>query len=98
MSTILDFISNNGLVSALIAAAVSAIIGGAWKWRRDHEDSQVIYNFLLTSETRTIFSFRSTEAISSHTKLPEERVADLCSKHPKIRRSEKEKQSWALVE
>ena len=94
----LDFISNNALISALIVVAVTTAIGGAWKWRNEHRDSQAIYNFLLTSKEGTNFSFRSTEAISSHTRLSEERVADLCSKHKKIRRNEKEKQSWTLVE
>lgn len=58
---------------------------------------RAIYQFLLTSKAGTAFTFRSTEAISSHTKISEERVADLCSNHPKIRRNEKEKQSWTLV-
>ena len=93
----LDFISNNALISALIAAAVIAAAGGVWKWWHDRKDSQAIYNFLLTSKARTSFSFRSTAAISSHTRLSEKRVADLCSKHPKIRRNEQEKQSWTLV-
>lgn len=93
----LEFISNNALVSALIAAAVIAAARGGWKWWHDRKDSQAIYNFLLTSKAGTSFSFRGTEAISSHTKLSEKRVADLCSKHPKIRRNEKQKQSWTLV-
>lgn len=97
MATVLEFINNNGLVSTLIAALVIAAAGGAWKWWHDRKDSQTIYNFLLNSKSCTDFTFRSTEAISSHTKIPEKRVAELCSKHPKIRRNENEKQSWTLV-
>ncbi len=93
----LEFISNNALVSTLIAATVIGIAGAGWKWWHDQNDSQAIYNFLLSSKTGTDFTFRSTEAISSHTKIPEKRVASLCSGHPKIRRNEKEKQSWRLV-
>lgn len=92
----LEFISNNALVSALVAAVIVAAAGWVWKWRHDRRDSQAIYQFLLTSKAGTAFSFRSTEAISSHTKISEERVAALCSRHPKIRRNEKEKQSWTL--
>jgi hypothetical protein len=98
VSTMLEFICNNALVSGLIVAPVIAVAGGVWKWRHDRKDSQTIYNFLLKSKAGTDFTFRSTEAISSHTKIPERRVADLCSKHPKIRRNEEEKQSWTLVE
>jgi flavin-dependent dehydrogenase len=93
----LKFISDNAIVSALIAAVVIAAASGLWKWWRDRKDSKIVYDFLLASKTETSFSFRSTEAISSHTKLSEKRVAELCSKHPKIRRNEKEKQSWTLI-
>ena len=93
----LESISSNALVSTLIAAAVVGIAARGWKWWHDRNDSQTIYNFLLSSKTGTDFTFRSTEAISSHTKISEKRVADLCSKHPKIRRNEKERQSWTLV-
>lgn len=95
---ILDFVSNNALGSAITATAVFALIGGIWKWRRDRKDSEIIYNFLLDSRSTTGYTFRSTEAISSHTKIAENRVAKLCSKHPKIRRNEKEKQSWTLLD
>lgn len=96
MSAMLEFISNNALTSTLIAAAVVGIAGAGWNWWHDSSDSQAIYDFLLSSKTETNFTFRSTEAISSHTKIHEKRVAYLCSRHPKIRRNEKEKKSWTL--
>ena len=97
MKAILDFVSNNALVSALIAAAILAAVGGIWKWWRDRRDSNSIYRFMLDSKSRTHFDFRTTPAIASHTKLPADRVAALCARHPKIRRNEKEKESWTLV-
>jgi hypothetical protein len=96
-ATMLEFLSNNALVSALITALVIAAAGATWKWWHDRKDSQTIYNFLLTSKAGTDFTFRSTEAICSHTRISEKRVAELCSKHPKIRRNEKEKRSWTSV-
>lgn len=60
-------------------------------------DSEEIYQFLLQSQKEGKFGFRSTEAISSHTKLPRERVEELCSKHAKIRRNEKERETWRLT-
>jgi hypothetical protein len=98
MSNVFNFISNNALVSAVVAATVIAVVSGIWKWWHDRKDSKAIYNFLRDSKSATAYSFRSTEAISSHTKISERRVAALCSKHPMIRRNEKEKQSWTLVE
>jgi hypothetical protein len=98
MKAVLDFISNNNLASALIAALVVAAAGGVWKWCHDHQDSKKIYDFMANSGSSTDFTFRSTQAISSNTKIPETRVAKLCSRHPKIRRNENEKQSWTLVE
>ena len=88
-------------MGAILSAIISAVVIGAgvygFKRLRDWKDSQAIYNFLLASKEGTSFDFRSTAAISSHTKISEKRVADLCSKHPKIRRNEKQKQSWKLT-
>ena len=98
MTEAIQFISNNNLASALAAAAILAIVGGVWKWHRDRRDRKKILEFMLASKAETGFTFRSTEAISSHTKISENRVADLCSKHPKIKRNEKEKQSWRVVD
>ena len=33
MTDAIQFISNNNIASALVVAAILAIIGGAWKWR-----------------------------------------------------------------
>jgi hypothetical protein len=96
MSTIINFISNNALISSLIAAAIIGAVTWIWKLERDRKDSNAIYQFLLDSKSSGGFIFRSTHAIASHTKLTEERVAMLCARHPKIHRNEKEKQSWRL--
>lgn len=97
MSAILETISNNQLVSGLVVAGIIAVVGAVRKWRHDHRDSKKIYDFMLKSKLGSEFTFRSTEAISSATKISEKRVSALCSKHPKIKRNEKEKQSWKLI-
>lgn len=98
MSRILNFVSTNALLSSLAAAAI--VGGAAWvaKVRKDRRDSENIYNFLVASKAEAGFTFRSTEAIASHTKLSESRVAELCAIHPKIRRNQKQLQSWTLAE
>ena len=98
MSKFLDFVMNNSLGSALAAAVIVAVTVCLWKCYRNWSESKKIYSFLLTSKAETGFTFRSTEAISSHTKIAESRVSELCSKHAKIKRNEKEKQSWQLIE
>ena len=98
MSEFLDLITNNSLGSALAAAVIIAVIGSLGNCYRNWNDSKKIYNFLLISKAGTDFTFRSTEAISSHTQIAESRVAELCSKHAKIKRNEKTKQSWQLIE
>lgn len=98
MSGLLNFIMDNNLGSALAATAIVAVLAWLWKCHKDWNDSKKIYNFLLTSKAITDFTFRSTEAISSHTQISENRVAELCNKHAKIKRNEKVKQSWQLIE
>ena len=94
----IDFFMSNSLGSALAATAIVTLIMWLWKCNKSREDSKKIYNFLLSSKISTNFTFRSTEAISAHTKISESRVAEICSKHPKIKRNEKTKQSWQIVE
>lgn len=98
MNEALALISSNSLVSALVAAAVLAIFGGCLKWYRDYTDSNKILDFMRKSKSETKYTFRSSEAISSYTKLTQSRVEDLCSKHPMIMRNENQKQSWRMVE
>ena len=97
MNAIFDTISNNQLISGIAVAVILALVGAGLKWNRDRRDSQKIYDFMLKSQSRTDFTFRSTEAISSATKIPEKRVENLCIKHPNIKRNEKQRQSWKLV-
>ena len=101
LKPIVDLVNNNLLVSAIVAALVAAAIIAVLTWTlksyRDRRDSRKIFDFLLKSKDGTNYCFRSTAAISSDTKIPENRVAELCSRHPKIKRNEKEKQSWRLM-
>jgi hypothetical protein len=69
MNEAFQSISNNNLTSALVAAAILAIVGGVWKWTRDRRDSKKIFDFMRKSKAETNFTFRSTGAISSHTKI-----------------------------
>jgi len=98
MSRFISFISNNALTSTLVGAAILA--GTSWGLRKlkDRRDSATIYSFLQNSENVSDLNFRTTSAISANTNLSEDRVAALCSRHPKIRRNEKALQSWTLGE
>ncbi|WP_454258367.1 hypothetical protein [Pseudoxanthomonas mexicana] len=98
MNQLVDLISNNALISTLTGAAILGVIGWAIKALRDRRDNAAIFNFLSGSKSATGWDFRSTAAIASHTKLSESRVASLCAAHPKIRRNEKQLQSWTLAE
>jgi len=98
MDVLIEFVTNNALASTLVGAA---IIGGlSWLWRTNqyNKDSNAIMSFLTNSSKDTSFTFRSTEAIASHTNLTESRVSTICAKHQNIKRNTNEKQSWRLVE
>jgi hypothetical protein len=95
---IFEYISNNQLLSSLFATTIIGIIAFSWTYWKNFRDSKKIYEFLLQSKSNTDFTFRSTQAISSKTKITESRVRELCSKHPYIKRNEKEKQSWRIAQ
>jgi hypothetical protein len=95
---IFHFFSTNAILSAFAVAAILGFLAWLNSWRKDRRDSNKIYQFLIMSAHQTSFQFRSTEAISSRTGISEDQVANLCSRHKKIKRNEKEKQSWELAE
>jgi hypothetical protein len=92
----LKIVTDNPLASAIVAGLILAIIFWLIKEIKDKKDSQAIYQFLLDSQKKTEYTFRSTAAISSATRIPESRVAELCSRNKKIKRNELEKQSWKI--
>jgi hypothetical protein len=98
LQSFLSLVSNNALASTLVGAAILGTIAWAWRAYGNWRDGEAIYDYLVKSQTATGYTFRSTAAIASDTRLPEERVAVLCAKHPRIRRNAKEKQSWTLAD
>ena len=97
MSSLIEFINNNALASTLVGTALIGSIGWLWRSQQNQKDSNAILSFLNNSSKETTYTFRSTEAIASHTNLTEGRVASICAKHPKIKRNTNEKQSWQLL-
>ena len=92
---LMAWISNNKIASAV--PPIIAVGGWIAKWSRDRRDTNRIYQFLAQSTATTAWRFRSTEAISSATHLPRRRVEKLCIRDRRIKRNEKEKESWQLA-
>lgn len=92
----LKIITDNPLVSAIIAGLILAAVFWTIRKLKDRSDSQKIYSFLQSSSAGTEYAFRTTAAISSGTSIAESRVAELCSKDKRIKRNERERQSWRL--
>ena len=86
-------ITDNPLVSAIVAGLILAWLAWMIKKLKDKSGSQRIYKFISNSDQ----TFRSTAAISSAMHIPESRVAELCSKDKRIKRNELEKQSWRIA-
>ena len=89
-------VSENALLSAIVAGFVVVFFLWLLKVLRDKRESEIIYAFLQESSRESGYRFRSTHVISAATKIPESRVAELCSRHPKIKRNEQERQTWRL--
>lgn len=91
------FISQNALVSAVLAGLILALVAWLIAYARARRDRSSIHAFLRRSAEDGEFTFRTTHAIAAATKIPEARVAELCSRHPNIKRNEQERQSWRIV-
>lgn len=100
ISGFVDFVGANSKEIAAGVAIVVAIAGAlAWlfKWSQDKRDRDKIYKFLRRSAKERGWAFRTTHAISSATKIQENRVSKLCNRDKRIKRNDKEKESWRLI-
>jgi hypothetical protein len=103
MEIINDFVGFLGNNTTEIAAGVAIMVviaaALAWlfKWFQDKRDREKIYKFLRRSVKEKGWAFRTMHAISSGTKIPEHRVSKLCRRDKRIKRNEKEKESWRLI-
>jgi hypothetical protein len=97
MTSFLEFLSNNALTSTLLAAIILGGVPLAWKKMADRRHRNLIHAFLVASEEKSEYRFRSTHAIASHTKLSKKRVSELCPNDRRIRRNEKGPETWTLV-
>jgi len=86
-------ITDNPLVSAIVAGLILAGLPWTIKKLKDKLDSYRIYIFIRDSEKK----FRTTHAISSAKHIRELRVAELCGRDKRIKRNELEKQSWRIA-
>ena len=90
-----DFFKN-GIVQSVIAMLIGALILGIFGWLKFKRDEKVVTRFLKNSGVENSGTFRETHVISSATNLNQERIRKVCSKSCKIKRHQKEKESWKL--
>jgi len=90
-------ITERVLVSAIVGVCAVVFILRAIKSVKDRRDSNRIYEFLRRCAKDGQYIFRSSEAISTVTRLPESRIADLCSKHGHIERKQGQRHTWRVV-
>lgn len=86
--------SAGGGVAGLILWIVGRLNDYEIKWREERR----VFKWLdeVTSPLDAT-KWRATRAIASYTNLPEDRVRYLCSHHPKIVLSTKEKEVWGIA-
>lgn len=94
----MKFINDNPILSSVVGGIILALL--AWTCRRimSGNEARKIYAFLYKSTKEEGYTFRTSEVISSHTGIPMRKIDELCSRHPKIKRNEKAKESWRIVE
>ena len=97
MTSVINYIMDNPYWSAMLAGLTLIMIDGIVIFISNFRDKRKIYKYLLNSKKETEYKFRTTEAISSDTNISRYRVEKLCSSHPKIKRNEKDKESWQLI-
>ena len=89
---------NPNIVQGVLATLVASLIIWMLAGIKAKYDQNKIISFLKKSKKETNHTFRTTHAIASETNLSKERVGKLGSKSKKIKRNQKEKESWKLAE
>ena len=87
---------NNEIVHGVLATIIGVIILGVFGWLKFKRDEKIVTRFLKSAKVEPGHAFRSTRAISSAINLSHERIKKVCSKSQKIKRNEKEEDSWRL--
>ena len=87
-----------GIVIGVSAGVAIQIINFVSKYINFYHEEKIIVDFLKESIKSSKYpkGFRSTIIICNAVNLPEERVRYICNRSKKIRRNEKEKESWTL--
>ena len=85
-----------GIIIGVSAGVAIQIINIASKYINFYLEEKIIVDFLKESVKSSKYTFRSTIIICNAVNLPEERVRYICHRSKKIRRNEKEKESWTL--
>lgn len=86
-----------GAAGGGVAGLILWIVGRLNDYEIEWREKQRVYRWLneVTSPPDSK-KWRATRAIASFTNLPEDRVRFLCSRHPKIVISTKEKEVWSI--
>jgi hypothetical protein len=86
------------VVGGTVVVVLLALATGIWRSGRNAIDRQKIIEFLKRMRLERGFDFVSTHAIASDTKLSPSRIERLCQTHSGIRRNQKDRESWTLVD
>ena len=93
----MDKFFGNGIVQGVLATLIGALLLWFISFIRLKADESKIVKFLMKSQKETQHTLRSTNAISSDLNLSEDRLRKICSKSKKVRRNQKDKESWCLT-
>ncbi len=92
------------LLEGIIIGIFGGLFSGIGIWLLDRlgklrdftKDENSIVTFLTKHINETDFIFNTTYRISSEVNLTESRVNEICSRSTKIRRNQKNKETWTI--
>ena len=91
-----EMLSTNSFVGALVSGLLLLIIGWAISWAVKKYRACRVYSILQAGLSEKNKRFLPTAYISSKSGYTQSQVEALCSHHKKIRRNEKELESWCI--
>jgi len=97
MQQIFNYLSDNTVTSFIaVGTVIVGILGWLYNSWRDHRDRDAIRTFMRSALANEGVQFSSTHFMASKLHLPDARVKKLCETDKRVRRNEKDRESWSL--
>lgn len=91
-------LSENSFLGALVSGIAIIVLVAIFKFFLNKYKASQVFNALKSGLAEKKHTFLPTSYLAAKTNYTQEKVEQLCSSHSKIKRNEKELESWQVID